>query len=111
MPARPTCREDYPHPEVFDGYGEWLVPGCAIAFQLGGEIVGGPIRGETCFLTAAVDLGLLRTAKRTFDVAGHCARPDVFSLSVDRLDTCRDQRCLDEPVIEAGRSPERDARR
>ena len=24
MPARPTCREDYPHPEVFDGYGEWL---------------------------------------------------------------------------------------
>lgn len=76
--------EDYLHPELFDGYGEWLVPGGAIVIQPGSEIVAGPMRGETGLLTAGVDLGLLRTAKRTFDVAGHYARPDVSSLSIDR---------------------------
>lgn len=50
----------------------------------GGKVVGGPMRSETGVLSAEVNLDLLRTAKRKFDVAGHYSRPDVFSLSVEQ---------------------------
>lgn len=76
--------DPYPHPEAFEDWGDWLSPGGAIVVEPGGNVSGGPMRGESGLLTADIDLGRIRTSRRTFDVAGHYARPDVFSLSVDR---------------------------
>ena len=75
---------DYPVKDAFKDYGEWLSQGGAIVVAPGGQVVGGPMRSETGVLSAEVNLDLLRTAKRTFDVAGHYSRPDVFSLSVEQ---------------------------
>jgi nitrilase len=42
------------------------------------------MRRERGLLRADMDLGAVDAARRTFDAAGHYARPDVFSLTVDR---------------------------
>ena len=76
--------DSYPHPEAFEDWGDWISPGGAIIVEPGGAVSGGPMRGEIGLLNANIDLSLIRTARRTFDVAGHYARPDVFSLSIDR---------------------------
>lgn len=75
--------EDFPARAAFEGYGEWLKEGGAIIVQPGGDIARGPMRRELGLLTADIDLSMVRMARRTFDVAGHYARPDIFSLSVD----------------------------
>jgi nitrilase len=56
--------------------------GAAIIDPLGNVIVG-PRFGEEALLAAELDLDTLPRAKLDFDVAGHYARPDVFSLSVN----------------------------
>ncbi|GAA6118670.1 nitrilase [Acidovorax sp. FG27] len=48
-----------------------------------GDVLAGPLKNETGLLTAQIDLAELTRAKYDFDVVGHYARPDVFSLSVD----------------------------
>jgi nitrilase len=47
-----------------------------------GEIIAGPLYDRPGLLTAKIDLSRLPEAKFDFDVAGHYARPDVFSFSV-----------------------------
>ena len=49
----------------------------------GGELLAGPARHEETILTADLDLGTVRAARRLFDPVGHYNRPDVFQLSVD----------------------------
>jgi nitrilase len=39
---------------------------------------------EKGLLIADVDTGAVQASRRKFDVSGHYARPDVFSLSVNR---------------------------
>jgi nitrilase len=56
--------------------------GSAIIDPLG-KVLAGPTFDEEVLLTADLDLDSLAGAKFDFDVAGHYARPDVFSLSVD----------------------------
>lgn len=48
-----------------------------------GEVLAGPLKNETGLLTGRIDLDELVRARYDFDVVGHYARPDVFSLSVD----------------------------
>jgi nitrilase len=48
-----------------------------------GDILAGPLTNETGLLTASIDLEELVRARYDFDVVGHYARSDVFSLSVD----------------------------
>jgi len=39
---------------------------------------------EKGFLTAEIDVGRVREARRAFDVMGHYSRPDIFQLSVNK---------------------------
>ena len=43
----------------------------------------GPAFGEETVLRSDLDLDRIAEAKYDFDVVGHYARPDVFTLSVD----------------------------
>lgn len=56
--------------------------GAAIVDPLG-KVLAGPVFDKEVLLTAGLDLEALARAKFDFDVAGHYARPDVFSLTVN----------------------------
>ncbi len=57
--------------------------GSAIYGPLGEELAA-PVYGREAVLTAEIDLGAVARGKYDLDVAGHYARPDVFTLHVDR---------------------------
>ncbi|TRM60254.1 carbon-nitrogen hydrolase [Schizophyllum amplum] len=48
-----------------------------------GEILAGPLRGEEGVLTATLDLDDVVRGKFDLDVAGHYARPDVFTFTAN----------------------------
>ena len=48
-----------------------------------GDVLAGPAFGEETILRADLDLDRIAEAKYDFDVVGHYARPDVFTLTVD----------------------------
>lgn len=48
-----------------------------------GNLLAGPVFDEDCILTATIDPVKTLLAKHEFDVVGHSARPDIFSLQVD----------------------------
>lgn len=48
-----------------------------------GDVLAGPLHGQTGLLTATIDIDELVRARYDFDVVGHYARPDVFTLEVD----------------------------
>ena len=48
-----------------------------------GEVLAGPLEGGTGLVTAEIDTAELIRTRYDFDVVGHYARPDVFSLTVD----------------------------
>jgi nitrilase len=62
---------------------EWVEAGNSVIVGPGGELLAGPVRHEETILTADIDLGAVRAARRLFDPVGHYNRPDVFQLSVD----------------------------
>jgi len=62
---------------------EWINPGDSAVIAPGGEIVAGPMHMEKGMLFADVDPGRVAAARRALDVAGHYARPDVFTLHVN----------------------------
>jgi nitrilase len=70
----------YPDPE------EWIHPGESVVVDPMGKIAAGPLRRERGILYADCDLARVQQARRTLDVAGHYARPDVFSLQVRQFD-------------------------
>jgi nitrilase len=57
--------------------------GSMIAGPLG-EIIAGPVWDQRAILYADLDRATLIRARMDFDPVGHYARPDVFSLNVDR---------------------------
>ena len=75
FPQRDTL---YPREE------DWINPGDSLVVAPGGEIVAGPMHEEQGLLYAEIDADRAIKAKRALDVAGHYARPDIFTLSVDR---------------------------
>jgi nitrilase len=60
-----------------------LIQGNSIIVGPLGDVLAGPLKNETGLLTARIDIDELVRARYDFDVVGHYARPDVFSLSVD----------------------------
>jgi nitrilase len=63
---------------------EWINDGNAVVVQPGGSIAAGPLRREKAILYAEIDVEAARRARRSLDPCGHYARPDLFSLTVDR---------------------------
>jgi len=46
--------------------------------------VAGPLRREAGVLYAEIDVARVAPSRRTLDVTGHYARPDIFELQVCR---------------------------
>ena len=49
----------------------------------GGKLVAGPLHEERAILYAEIDLERVGMARRSLDVVGHYARPDLFQLQVN----------------------------
>jgi nitrilase len=60
-----------------------LINGGSVIVGPLGDVLAGPLRGEAGLVVAEIDTDELTRARYDFDVVGHYARPDVFSLSVD----------------------------
>ncbi len=80
---------DIPHDvpfydELFPNQDEWINPGDAVVYKPFGGQVAGPMRREKGMLMADIDPCEARASRRKFDASGHYARPDVFSLTVNR---------------------------
>ncbi|OOH79912.1 nitrilase [Pseudomonas koreensis] len=60
-----------------------LIAGGSVIVGPMGDVLAGPLRGETGLLMAEIDTDELVRARYDYDVVGHYARPDVFELSVD----------------------------
>ena len=69
---------------VLDGADEWLNPGDSVVVAPSGEVVAGLLHQEYGVLYADIDPNESSNLHRTMDVAGHYARPDIFTLTVDR---------------------------
>jgi predicted amidohydrolase len=78
-------RGDYPPDYPIDGADPdaVLCSGGSVIVSPLGELLAGPETGGEAILRAELDLGRIAEGKYDFDVAGHYARPDVFSLAVD----------------------------
>ena len=63
---------------------DWINPGDSVVIAPGGNTVAGPLHERQDILYAELDPARSAIARRTFDVAGHYARPDVFTLRVNR---------------------------
>ena len=63
---------------------EWINDGDAIVVAPMGSIAAGPLRRKKGILYADIDKEAARQARRSLDVCGHYARPDIFSFSVNR---------------------------
>ncbi|MET9319454.1 nitrilase-related carbon-nitrogen hydrolase [Streptomyces sp. NPDC003038] len=84
--AQYLCRADVPadvHPIQGEEPETVLINGGSTIVSPLGEVLAGPLRGAEGVLTAELDLGELVRARFDFDVTGHYARPDVFTLHVD----------------------------
>ena len=80
--TRQDCPPDY---DCIQGNepGTQLIKGGSVIVSPLGEVLAGPIYGQEAVLTADIDLDDVVRGKYDLDVAGHYARPDVFSLHVD----------------------------
>lgn len=65
-------------------YVDGLIRGGSLIANPFGELVAGPVYGEETILLADLDLGQIAEGKFDLDVAGHYARPDIFSLTVNQ---------------------------
>ena len=75
---------DFPERDRLYKPDEWINDGDAVVVNPSGEIIAGPLHREKGILYAEIDIEAARQARRSLDVSGHYARPDIFSLSVNR---------------------------
>jgi nitrilase len=60
-----------------------LIRGGSVIVGPLGDVLAGPLLNQTGLLTASIDTAQIAGARFDFDVVGHYARPDIFTLSVD----------------------------
>lgn len=76
--------DDFPDKEkLYPDADEWINQGDSVVIAPGGEIVAGPMQNEKGILYAEVDSQRVAAARRSLDVAGHYARPDIFKLQIN----------------------------
>lgn len=76
--------EDFPERDRLYKPEEWVNDGDAVVINPAGGVVAGPLHREKDILYAEIDIEAARRARRSLDLCGHYARPDIFSLSVNR---------------------------
>ncbi|CAG1017348.1 partial nitrilase, partial [Burkholderiaceae bacterium] len=77
--------DDFPsRGQLFPDPDEWINDGDSVVIDPQGKPVAGPLRREAGILYADIDVSRVAAARRTLDVAGHYARPDIFELQVRR---------------------------
>ncbi len=76
--------EDFPERDRLYKPDEWINDGDAVVVNPAGIVAAGPLHREKGILYAEIDIEAARRARRSLDVCGHYARPDIFSLSVNR---------------------------
>jgi nitrilase len=69
--------------QLYPEKDEWVNPGDSVVIAPGGDIVAGPLHNEPGILYVELDRQRVGIAKRALDVAGHYARPDIFTLHVN----------------------------
>ena len=69
---------------LFPEAGEWINPGDAVLYRPFGGCAAGPMHREKGLLFGEIDIAAARASRRKFDACGHYARPDVFTLHVNR---------------------------
>ena len=75
---------DFPGRDRLFSDDEWINTGdAAIAKPFEGAVAG-PLHKHKGMLIADIDLEAARTARKSLDVTGHYARPDIFRLEIDR---------------------------
>jgi nitrilase len=70
--------------QLYPDADEWINGGDSVVIEPGGNILAGPMRQEKGILYAAIDTQRVSLARRTLDIVGHYARPDIFTLHVNR---------------------------
>lgn len=70
--------------ELFPDKDEWINAGDAVVYKPFGGVAAGPMHKEKGLLITELDVAAVQASRRKFDASGHYARPDVFSLSVNR---------------------------
>jgi nitrilase len=75
---------DFPQRDKLFGANEWICDGDAVVFEPFGGPVAGPLHQKQEVLYAEIDSARAAHARRSFDVAGHYARPDIFQLNVNQ---------------------------
>jgi nitrilase len=76
---------DFPdRARIFPDPDDWLCDGDAVVVHPSGRIAAGPLRREKGILFAEIDAEFARRSRRSLDVTGHYARPDIFRLTVNR---------------------------
>jgi len=76
--------DDFPQRDRLFGADEWINDGGAVVVEPFGGPIAGPLHQKQEVLYAEIDPDRAAHARRSFDVAGHYARPDIFHLSVNR---------------------------
>jgi nitrilase len=69
---------------LFADADEWVNAGDSAVVAPGGKIAAGPLHEAFGILYAEIDLERVGMARRSLDVVGHYARPDIFRLQVNR---------------------------
>lgn len=69
---------------LFPDEEEWINGGGALVVAPGGTVAAGPMMRDKGILYADVDPDAAPRARKSLDVAGHYARPDIFRLEVNR---------------------------
>ena len=75
---------DFPERDRLYKPDEWINDGDAVVINPSGTVIAGPLHREKGILYAEIDVEAARQARRSLVVCGHFARPDIFSLSVNR---------------------------
>lgn len=69
--------------EMYSDPDAWINSGDSMIVAPGGDIIAGPLHDELGILYADLDLERVGSARRSLDVVGHYARPDIFRLHVN----------------------------